>query len=174
MAEIDPERTPPNFSKPFPRISKLFQGKSKVFPSFSKEFQIYSLAVFNEINDLAAKAADSALSSPLGANSPPLRTARAERPAPEALAGVRFQATTNSVFPEDKIAAVSNDHAEPPRRTCVSNGRNRPMAVDIGPKDASPKRPFNFTLRWRQCAQCRRSADDRRISEADDRRARPL
>jgi hypothetical protein len=41
------------------------------------------------------------------------------------------------------------------------------MAVDIGPKDTSPKRPFNFTLRRRQCAQYSRSADDRRNFEAD-------
>ena len=41
------------------------------------------------------------------------------------------------------------------------------MAVDIGPKDASPKRLFNFTLRRRQCAQCRRSAGNHRSSEAD-------
>jgi hypothetical protein len=41
------------------------------------------------------------------------------------------------------------------------------MAVDIGPKDASPKRPVHFTLRRRQCAQYSRSTNRHRNSEAE-------
>jgi hypothetical protein len=41
------------------------------------------------------------------------------------------------------------------------------MAADIGPKDTSPKRPFNFTLRRRQCAQRRHSGVIGRFSRAD-------
>jgi len=41
------------------------------------------------------------------------------------------------------------------------------MAVDIGPKDASPKRPSNFTLRRRQCAHSGRSQTARRTSQID-------
>ncbi len=49
---------------------------------------------------------------------------RLYRPLAGVLAEVQFQATMNSVFPEGKIATMSNELAEPPRRTYVSDGRN--------------------------------------------------
>jgi len=41
------------------------------------------------------------------------------------------------------------------------------MAADIGPKDTSPKRPFNFTLRRRQCAHFGHSVALARFLKAD-------
>jgi hypothetical protein len=90
--------------------------------------QRYSLVVSNEIKGLATKTGVFGFLEVPGANSPRVRLARAERPEAEALAEVRFQATMNSVFPEANVAGVSNDLAEPRRRTCVVDRRSRPFA----------------------------------------------
>jgi hypothetical protein len=101
-----------NFSKPFQGKSKVFQGNCKLFQAFSKDFQTFSLAVSNEISGLAATPAISPFSQPPRRNSPRAQSALGERRAiaqrssaaagAEALADLRLQATTNSVFPEGK------------------------------------------------------------------------
>jgi hypothetical protein len=73
----------------FPRNSKLFQGNSKLFANFSKHFQENSLAVFNEINGLAAAPGDFAFFEPRRANCPMARCAFVLLAAPSAAKGRR-------------------------------------------------------------------------------------
>ncbi|MGD0563929.1 MAG: hypothetical protein ABSA66_12640 [Roseiarcus sp.] len=109
-----PRMSGAKFLQAFPRQIQAFPRKFQTFPSFFQGIPRIFLGGFQRNQRLGGRAGDFALScSPRGRNPLKLnpRSASSERSSAaadaEALADFRFQATTNSVFPEGNVAGIT-------------------------------------------------------------------